>query len=510
MTIAAEIGTVPPPPLARRVAGQGLMLVSGFALAQMLSFLRNALIGHGLSPGNFGIAATLTLSLQLIETLTDLGADRLIVQARDGDSDTLLANAHLALVARGLLTALALYLAAPSIAAFFAIPEATTAFQLMALAPLIRGFQHLDSRRAQRRFDNRPNVLIDVAPQVAALLATLPLLHVTGGFGAVTWLAVLQAGTALVVSHLVATSPYAMAADAAPLRRLITFGWPILLSALPLAAVYHGDRIIVGRFAGMEALAGYSAAFMLTMVPGLLAAKVGHALLLPLFSAAQSDDAMLRSRYRAASAAVCFTAMIYLTSFLMLGDRVLPLAFGPAYHGLAALVGCLALMWAIRMIQAVPGMALMAAGHTRPLLVAGLIRASALLPSLAAAILGFGLLGIAACGIAGELASLIYVSWRLSRERSGLGRATLRNAAMLIPAGLLALAAYAALPEQPSPTFTLLATMAVLGVVQCLAYVAMPGLKGMLHSLVATLPTPNSPTATPAPDRRAEIASTAR
>ena len=53
--------------LKRRVAGQGMLLFAGFGLAQGCSFARNALLGHLLSKSDFGIAATITLTLQLLE-----------------------------------------------------------------------------------------------------------------------------------------------------------------------------------------------------------------------------------------------------------------------------------------------------------------------------------------------------------------------------------------------------------------------------------------------------------
>ncbi len=107
--------------LVHRVAGQGALLTTGFALAQMFSLARNALIGHWLSPADFGIATALTMMLQLIETLTDVGADRLILQAKDGNRPRLMANAHLMYIGRGVLTALVLYIAAGPIAHFFSV-----------------------------------------------------------------------------------------------------------------------------------------------------------------------------------------------------------------------------------------------------------------------------------------------------------------------------------------------------------------------------------------------------
>lgn len=426
--------------LTERLASQGAMLFTGYAAAQGFSFLRNALIGHGLSKGDFGIAATITLVLQLIETLSDLGTDRLIVQARDGDDDRFVATAHTTIIVRGVLTAALLYLAAVPAARFFGIPDVAWALQLAALVPLIKGFQHLDYRRAQRHYDNRPQLIIEVAPQAVALAATLPFLAYSGGYAVALWLSLLQAAATVALSHLLAERPYRMAADRPILARFVSFGWPIWLSAFPLVAVYQGDRIIIGRMLGMEELAAYSAAFMITMVPGLVAAKVGHALMLPALGSARDDAAIFARRFARLTEATALAAALYLALFLAVGGPILTLAFGAHYAGLGAVVGWLAAMWALRMLQAVPGMALMALGATRPFLAAGLIRATSLALSLAAATQGLGLVAIAAAGVLGELGSLVYIAWRLDAERPGLMRDFLIRALALVPAAALGLA----------------------------------------------------------------------
>ncbi len=426
------------PSLARRVAGQGAMLFSGFAASQIMSFLRNAILGHTLAKGDFGIAATLTLLLQLLDSLSDLGVDRLIVQDPDGDRPRFVASQHLALVVRGLLIGAILFLASGSIAGFFSIPEAAWAFAAMAVVPVIKGFQHLDARRAQRTLNNRPFMLVEVIPQAAALLLTLPMLSAAPGFAAVVWLSIIQAAATLAVSHAVAERPYAIGYDQAVIEKLLRFGWPIWLSAFPLVAVFHGDRIVIGHMIGMEELAGYSAAFMIAMVPGLIAAKVGHALMLPIFAGARDDPKQLVRRFAAMSEATAIVASVYLATAILLGGFILEIAFGPNYRGLGGVTAWLGIMWSMRMLQAVPGMVLMAAGETRPFLVAGLIRATALIPATYAAAQGYGLEAIAAAGVAGELASLIYVTRRLDRTNPGMSWVFAGRAVFLAPAALAA------------------------------------------------------------------------
>ncbi len=460
------------------------MLSGGFAIAQLCSFLRNALIGYALSKGDFGIAATITLVLQMLETLSDLGADRLLVQATDGDKPAMMAAAHTTLALRGLITACLIYLSAAAVAAFFGIPNARTAFEAASLVPLIKGFMHLDSRREQRSMQNRNFVLIEVIPQVASLAATFPALALIGGYQTVVSVAILQALLSVATSHIVSSRPYRIGFEAACMKRLIAFGWPIWLSAFPLVLVYQGDRIIIGRLLGMDALAGYSAAFMIAMVPGLLAAKVGHALMLPLLSAQQADRAVFEQRYIIMCEAASIAAAIYLAGFVIAGGKVLPLAFGPQYTGLGAVVAWLGAMWSLRMVQAVPGMALMAVGDTRPLLTAGILRAAAIGLVFAAVQMDLGLAGAAAAGVAGEVASLIYVSIRVGQGKRAIVLTPLRCALLPLAAGTAAAGFMTLLPAGPSAWLIVPVTIAAGAVCLLAGLASMPAARGFIEGWI--------------------------
>ncbi|MBA4131401.1 MAG: hypothetical protein C0519_08245 [Hyphomicrobium sp.] len=480
-------GTAPTPPvtMSRRVAGQGALLLGGFAGAQAMAFVRNAMLGHMLAKGDFGVAAILTLLLQLLDSLTDLGVDRLIVQAKDGDDARFVATNHTALVIRGLLIGTLLFVSSGAIADFFAVPDAAAAIAAIALVPLLRGFQHLDARRAQRRLNSRPFVWIEVAPQAVALALTWPVVTYVPDFQAVVWLSLAQAVTALAVSHAVAERRYELAFDTAILKRLIDFGWPIWLSAFPLVAVYHGDRIVIGRLLGVEDLAGYSAAFLLAMVPGLIAGKVGQSLMLPVFAAARGDAEQLKRRFAALSEATAIAAAIYLATAILAGGDILRIAFGPNYAGLGGVMAWLAAMWAVRMLQAVPGMLLLSVGETKPFLIAGIIRSLALIPATIVALLGYGLEAVAAMGLLGEVASLAYVAWRMEAQERGLCRIFAQRALFLLPAGVVAAAGHLFTSGAASETLVHAGALSVvLTAIAAGAVLIMPETRGRVQSLL--------------------------
>lgn len=485
MTSPAE----PSNPSTRRIAEQGMLLLSGFGVGQMLSFARNALIGHALSKGDFGIAAAITLVLQMVETLTDLGADRLIMQAKDGDQPRFVAGAHTLLAIRGLAIGVVIYAFGPTLAIAFNAAHAAAAFQAAALVPIIKGFLHLDYRVAQRRFDNRPQLLVDVAPQAAALLLTWPLLSIACDFYTVIWLSITQAVTAVALSHALAIRPYRFAADLAILKRQLEFGWPILASALPLVAVYQGDRLIIAHFSGVEELANYTAAFMITMVPALIASKVGHALMLPLFANTLRQGRSLRTNFKAAAEATVTLAAVYLAGFVVCGGVILPLVFGANYQNLSAVLSWLAAMWALRMIQSAPGMALMAHGLTKPFFVAGVLRALAVPVVFWAAAERAPIATLAAIGCGFEALSLLYITMRLQRVEPDLGVILGARTAFLMPAALLSV--LAATTASSDPLRAVLTAAAVAVALAASAFAVMPSLnalarKAMRRRLSAT------------------------
>ena len=421
------------PSLGRRIAGQGAMLLAGGIAAQLLAFARNACLAYGLSKGQFGIAVAVLLALQLIESMMELPAERFIVQADEGADPSVLANGHTILILRGLAASTVLYFASSWIAAFFGIAEAAPAFAAMAMVPIIKGYQHLDQRRRQRRLDNRASLAIELVPQAVALLLTIPLLQISGGYEVVVWLGVAQALAQVAISHVVASEPYRLGFDRPVLGRMTRFGWPVLASAWPHAATYYGERAIIGRWLGMEALAGYSLAFLLTSAAGIITARIGQALVLPLLASAKDDNAQFTRRFIGMLELHIIAAAVLATATIAGGNGVMRLFFGKQYWAYGVVLGWLSVLWAIRIVQAMPSLALMAHGNTAAFFWATLLRATAVGPILYAAINGATLETLVAIAIAGELASLAAYLLAL-RSRPELVRACLTRIAWLVAA----------------------------------------------------------------------------
>jgi O-antigen/teichoic acid export membrane protein len=420
------------------LAGQGFLLSAGLAAGQLFALGRNSVLGYLLSKGDFGIAASLTLTLQVLEIASDTAADRLIIQDREGDSASVVNAAHTILLLRGVLISVLLWLGAPAIAGLFHVEHAEPAFRWLAAIPLIKALAHLDARRLQRHYRNAAAAKIELVPQALSFALAFPLAHLYGDYHAVIWLSIIQAAFATAVSHQVAERSWGLNLDGATLKRFLKFGWPVMLAALPMIAVNQFDRIVIGRYLGMEDLAAYTAAFMITSAPGVILTKVANSLMLPLLAEHQDDRRQFSRRFCMLSEIVVVAASIYLVLFIVAGGLAVETAFGRNYAGLGLLTALLASAWSARILALASGLALMAKGDTKSSLIGVTIRASSLSLALYAAFAGFGLTGIAAAGIAGDILSIAYLTWRTETTGEGHAKLLAVRSLFLAPVALAA------------------------------------------------------------------------
>lgn len=414
--------------LRRKLLGGGGVLLGGQVLGQACSFVRNVVIARLLTPEDFGIAAALGMAMSLVEMVSNLAVDRLLVQAEDGNDPVFQATAHAFQVIRGIGLALILFLLAWPASQLFDIPHARWAFQCVALVPLIRGFMHLDPKRVQREFSFAPDVATELVPQVFLLIAAWPFVWWFKDYSAMLWLLVWQAATMVATSHALAERRYSWAWDRDFFRRMVVFGWPLLLNGLLMFLVFQGDQLVVGAAYDMTQLGVFSAAFTITFVPTLVIAKVSSALLLPLLSRVQSDFQKFVEFYSFSNCGLCLIGIAFSTGFILLGQQVVVFTFGNQYAAVDGIIGWLAVMQMLRVQRIGPTIAAMANGDTRMLLVANIGRTAAFPLAIWLALTGKSLQWVVIAGCLGELLALLILVNCLERLRGLQTRHTLRLA----------------------------------------------------------------------------------
>lgn len=467
----------------RHIISRGVLtLGSGQVGGQGLSLLRNIVVARVLSPDDVGIGATFAVALSLLEMVSYLAADQLLIQAHDGDDEGFQGTAHLLQIVRSLLSALLLLAFAWPIASLFGLRDETWAFQLLAVVPLIRGLSHFDSFRLQRRMSFGPQAKIELASQAAAAALAWPLCSVTRDYTAVLWLVIIQVLARTVATHLVATRRYRLTWNATYARRFMHFGWPLLVNNLLMLIIFQGDRIVVGAAYTLSDLGVYSLAFGLVMMPTVITTHVMSTVALPVLSRIQERPAEFERRYRQLAEVVALVACLVAIPLILEGGVIMRLLYGAEYRAAGAFIGWIAIMQAIRLMRVIPTTAALARGDTLNSLVANLGRAPAIGLAVLAAAEGMPLAWVAATGAVGEAAALLVCSWRLGTKHR------LLVSISLVPAGIglctLLSTALASGFTDRGPIVKLLICVAIMGVAALAMTVSLSALRGQVTTLL--------------------------
>ncbi len=382
-----------------------LLLLSGNAFASLLGFARNLVIARLLSVEDYGIAVTFALSMSLVEMTSAIGLQQLIVQAQEGDTPNFQKGLQAFHLLRGLLAGAVLFLLADPIARFLGVPDLAWAYEVLALVPMARGFEHFDIHRLTRHRTYGPALLQKAVPMVLALAAVWPLAVAFDDYKVMLYSLLLQHGFGVVVSHLLAKRPYGLTFDRTVIMHAFRFGWPLLANNALLFLLMQGDRIIVARELGLEILAIFSMGLTLTMTPMSIVGGSLAMFFVPRLSEARDDPARFAHLARGVMQASLAAGLLLIYGALLFGDPVVCFLLGEKYAALAPLVFLFAIWQAILVCKTSYSVPAVALGKTKIQMKANLLRILTLPIAWIAASNGAGPVILIAIATAGEAAA---------------------------------------------------------------------------------------------------------
>lgn len=421
--------------------GKASAVVTGSEVAaRALTLVRSSVVAHLITRADFGLASTFALTVAALDLTSDLGIRQLVVQSPDGDDPRLIQAAHLWNVVRGVVLSLVMFLAAPAIARVFDAGDVVWAFRLLAVVPLLKGFDHLDPARFTRQMRFGPMALTGLAGEVAATAVSVAVALVIADYRAILYGLVALAAARMIATQTAAERPFRVNVDREMMRLILRFGWPLLLNGVIIFAILQGDRLLVGAFYSLEDLGGYSAAFSLSVVPALVLAKINGQLLLPVLSSRQLDEQRFRTAYSHSIAALGMMSSLMAIGFLTVGPQLLVLVFGSQYADVGVLLGILGAMQAMRLMRAAPSQAALAKGETQNTMYANAARLAGVGVAVVLATQQVAVEWLAGVGLIAEGVALVLAVGLLRRTHDLPAGMTYRPAlrAMLVPVVVVA------------------------------------------------------------------------
>lgn len=333
------------------------------------SLLRAVALARILPPSQFGIAISLMLVITLVDIASDIGLDKSVVRmGQDMDADAERDTLHLLSVLRAAVLAALLLVAAPFLAVLFKTPEATGTFALLSVAALIRGFMHLGVKEMTRDYKFGPEGLTNLTLYVSTTVITVVLAFVTVSYSAMVYGIIAGQLLQTLMSHALALQPWRLRWNAAAARKAVAYGLPLVPNGISLALKNVGDRIIVGLIVGASALAVYSVAVMVGLMPrGIVLRYLVVVFMSRMVNSGQGPQTVpIVSAFAIVTGIVAEVLGIGLWA---IGQPVIVMVFGPAYLAPQALISAVAIMMVTKILFGVISVPVLAFGETRTLLI---------------------------------------------------------------------------------------------------------------------------------------------
>jgi O-antigen/teichoic acid export membrane protein len=386
------------------------------AVAQVCALLRYTILARLLGAEQLGLAAAIILTSQFFESITDSGSDRFLIQDRDGDAPEVQKFVQMVFAGRGILLAIALATFAWPIAAFYRVPSLGPALAVLAVSPLIYGFFHLDMRRAQRNKDFRTEGIALLVSESAGLVATVTAAVLTRSYTSILYGLIVRSIAIVLVSHLKAERPYAIAFSAKYAPRLARFAAPLMLNGLLIFFGSQGDRIVIGDRLGLAALGHYSAVLLLVFYPSAVISRYVSAIHLPnIATAAHESGARATVAMDRLAGQTLLLGMLLVAGFTVVGPTAVVVLYGSKFQQPVLDVCLIGFLQAIRLIRIWPNTAAIGIGRSGIVLANNISRLVGLGLGLWAGVRGFGIPGVVGGLIVGELAALITALLLLNR-----------------------------------------------------------------------------------------------
>ncbi len=393
----------------------GLLIASRIAI-QVMAFGRNVFIARILTPEDYGLAATFWIATGLVAAITEFGFEQRLIQMSDGDDERVGAVAQTLYFIRGMLIACILLLISGTIARLFNATEATWAFQLLAVLPLVGGLKHRDLDRSKRQLNFKPEVLTEFVSEFVITIIALPVAFATRDYSCFLYLAIIKAALVVGLSHLIAERGFRLGWNRTIVANFLIFGWPLLVNSIMIYATSQGDRMILAMAYTKEELGAYSIAISLIMMIQSVPLTVTNQMAFPILARSKDLIHDFISSFERYVFLVAQLAIFLVIGGWILGPMLISIVFGEAYAVGGTVVGLVATAQAIRLVRGTPSMAAMSLGNTTNLMIANFWRQAGLLLMVVVAINHLSVQWIAASAIVGELCAGLCAALMLRRH----------------------------------------------------------------------------------------------
>lgn len=315
----------------RLLASRFLWSIASFGSSFGLRLLSTILLARLLDPAVLGVMVVIHALRYGVELLSDVGIEQNIVQHDKGAEPDFLNTAWTIQLLRGLMLGAVFLMLAKPLASLYQIDPQLLA--LAALAPLLTACHSTSIFLLVRNLEVRSRMLFELSAELIGFVATVSLVLLSPTAWAVVGGMLIGISARSILSYFLPHPAHRLTLTRGYSRDILRFGGWMFLSSLLLYLSTNIDRLLLGRLAPLAMVGIYGIARGVADMPGQVAGKLSHQLLLPLVSARRRAGQAPDIR-DVASARLLFVMLgaVGLGTALAWSDWAIRIMFDPRYQ----------------------------------------------------------------------------------------------------------------------------------------------------------------------------------
>lgn len=400
--------------LKNRIIAGGFWLGLGSGFEEGLRFLRNIILVRLLAPDVFGVMAIVLAVKMGIQTISEVGTKKAIIQHANGAEEEYLNGAWFLSFGRGVWLFLLAYIGAPWLANFYDNP---------ALVPLIRItfisviFDGLLSPRAyvtikQMNFGHW--ALINNGGGAVGVVTALILAFILHNVWALVIGIIVESVARFILSCFICPFFPRFKFKKSYTKDLIKFTRGVFGLGLFYFIYMKADIFVLGKFCTPAELGLYTMAISLAQIPFQFITALMDQMAMPVFAEMQTQNERLNRAILNLTSIIAYLCFPLLFFLAINGKDVLTLVYGSPYAAVSLPFVIIFASWLLRFCSIPIAQLYFALGHPELHRLFSGIRTCAILILIYPAVKWFGLVGAATAGLVSMLIGYIFQVIRLN------------------------------------------------------------------------------------------------
>lgn len=341
-------------PLSGRVVSGGIWVLSLRAVHQLLNLAKIVFVASLLDPYEYGLMGIALLIVLALDALSQTGFQQALIHKKE-DVHEFLDPVWTMLMIRGFLLFGVMFVAAPYLATFFKMPEATDLIRVTSVLFVLRSMANIGVLYFQKEMQFRKQFTYLTIGSLADIAVAVPIGLATHSVWALVLGLVVGAAAMLVASY--ALHPYRPRVDTRfkKTRGLVQYGKWILVTSIIMLIILQGDSMVVSYVLGATALGLYQMAYYLSNTPATEIANVISQVTFPAYSKLQDVKARMRDGYIKVLTVTSNLSILLGVMIIVLAPEFTTIFLGTEWLSAVPVMRILALAGTIRAIAATTG-----------------------------------------------------------------------------------------------------------------------------------------------------------